>query len=67
MAEVLPSEKREAANAAYLNRKSIQEELIERMRNATISIDQAEFWFSRWKRAKNLEDRLEEEARAEVA
>lgn len=67
MAEALPSEKRESANAAYLNRKSIQEDLIERMRNSTISIDQAEFWFNRWKRAKNLEDRLEEEARTEVA
>ena len=67
MEVALPSEKREAANAAYLNRKSIQEDLIERMRNSAISIDQAEFLFMRWKRAKNLEDQLEEEARAEVA
>lgn len=46
-----PTEAQEVANAAYVWRKKVQGDLIEAMRNVDISLESAEYWFERFRRA----------------
>lgn len=46
-----PSEAEESANAAHVWRKKVQVDLVDRMRQADVTLESAEFWFERFRRA----------------
>lgn len=50
-----PSEEQEAANAAYVWRKNVQSELVAALRQIDITLESAEFWFERFRRAYQRE------------
>lgn len=58
-----PSEEQEAANAAYVWRKNVQTELLGVMRDPTVKIETAEWWFERYRRACIREMAAEEAAK----
>lgn len=47
-----PTETQELANAAYVWRKDVQEQLLSKMRESSISLETATWWFERWTNAK---------------
>lgn len=50
-----PSEAQEAANAAYTWRKHVQGELVDELRKISITLESAEYWFERFRRAYQRE------------
>lgn len=62
-----PSEEQELANAAYVWRKKVQEDLLREMRAPDISLELAEYWFQRWERAKLREDDYARVAKGETS
>lgn len=50
-----PSEAQEAANAAYVWRKKVQADLVDSLRKVDITLEAAEFWFERFRRAYQRE------------
>lgn len=60
-----PSEEQEAANAAYVWRKNVQTDLVEALRRLDITLESAEFWFERFRRAYQRE--IDTAAAAKVA
>ncbi|MDX0973549.1 hypothetical protein GOL21_28165 [Sinorhizobium medicae] len=60
-----PSEAQELANAAYVWRKHVQSELLTVMKDASVELDTAEWWFERFSTAYRRE--LEYQKLANVA
>jgi hypothetical protein len=61
MPEAQPTPEQEAANAAYVWRLHIQEEMLGVLRERTVKIETAEWWFERYLNAYRAEiefDRL---------
>jgi len=50
-----PSEAQELANAAYVWRRHVQADLVEAMRDTSIKLEKAQFWFTRFINAYNRE------------
>ena len=50
-----PSDAQEAANAAYVWRKKVQADLVDSLRKVDITLEAAEFWFERFRRAYQRE------------
>ena len=61
--EAQPSEEQEIANAAYVWRKRVQGDFIEAMREINITLETAEWWFERYRRACIREMDAEEAAK----
>ena len=62
-----PTEAQEAANAAYVWRKKVQEDLLTAMRDPSIKLEQAEWWFARFSNAYRRELHLTSSAKADRA
>lgn len=60
-----PSDAQEEANAAYVWRKKVQSDLVESLRKVDITLESAEFWFERFRRAYKREKETEAIAKAE--
>lgn len=59
-----PSEAQELANAAYVWRKHVQVQMIDVLRDASVSLDTAEWWFERFSIAYRREIEAEQKAKA---
>lgn len=58
-----PTEAQEIANAAYVWRKKVQEDLLQAMRDPSIKLESAEFWFERFRRAYVREEQTAQGAK----
>jgi len=63
MGEREPSEAQELANMAYIWRRHVQEDLVAALRDPSIKLDAAQFWFERFTNAYNREISTQEAAR----
>lgn len=59
-----PTEAQEAANAAYVWRKHVQEEMLTALRDPRIKLETAEWWFERFVNAYRRERQAEAEAKS---
>lgn len=64
MAGKQPSEAQELANAAYVWRKQVQAEMISVLRDPSVSLDTAEWWFERFSTAYRREIEADQKAKA---
>jgi len=60
--EPQPTEAQEAANAAYVWRKHVQAELVAVMKEPTVKLETAQWWFERFTNAYKREIETQEEA-----
>jgi hypothetical protein len=60
-----PSETAELANASYVWRKKVQEDLLDVLRDPSITVEKATWWFERWTNAKLREIEYEKLAAEE--
>lgn len=67
MTEAQPSEAQELANAAYVWRKHVQANMIDALRDASVSLDTAEWWFERFATAYRRQIEAEQKAKAREA
>lgn len=65
MSNEQPTQKQELANALYVWRKQVQQDMLEKMRDVSIKLDEAEWWFERFLTAYRNEKDAEEAAREE--
>lgn len=62
--EPQPSEAQEQANAAYVWRKQVQAELVATMRDPSVKLETAQWWFERFTNAYRREIEAEAAAKA---
>lgn len=65
VSEPQPSEAQELANAAYVWRKQVQSELLAVMKEASVKLETAEWWFERFSTAYRRELEYQKAAEAE--
>lgn len=58
-----PTEEREIANACYIWRKKIQSDMVDAMRSSDVTLDDAQWWFDRYRSARIREAQTELAAR----